>query len=172
MDITKLENGKVENKGFKLVSPWVNLYRKIEALFGQDPDIKINFDNDNRTITLYVDGQEKYEALSQFIPATKELGNVKVTIKVIPANNAKLSNLDLFRNAFKGNPVVDDFITVPRELIDSTNNFDYVVFKKEVVQYHDDSLSDPHGNCSTLYQLIADDIFENRGGVYFCTSRD
>lgn len=162
----------MENKEFTLVSPWVNFYREIEALFGKDPDIKIEFSNTEKTIKLYVTGQEKYEALTQLLPTEKELGTVTAKIQVIPANCLKLSGLDLFRNAFKDNPVVTDFVTIPRELIESTNNFDYVIFKKEVVQYHDDSLNDPHGNRSTLYQFIAEDVFDNHGGVYFCTDRN
>ena len=43
------------------------------------------------------------------------------------------------------------------------------VFAKEVVQYWNDSLSDPYGKVSTLYQDIAKDIFEDTDGVMFCT---
>lgn len=162
----------MENKKIKLISPWVNFYREIEALFGKDSDIKIVFDNAERVIKLYVKGQEKYEALSRLIPSEKIFGNVTLKIQIIPENNSELSTIDLFRRAFSGNPVVTDIITITREELDSTNEFNYVVFKKEVVQYHDDSLNDPHGNRSTLYQYIAEDIFENCGGVYFCTDRE
>ena len=48
----------------------------------------------------------------------------------------------------------------------------YVVFKKEVVQYFNDSLGDIHGVCSTLMQDIAKDIFEDTEGVYFCTDTE
>lgn len=155
-----------------LVSPWVNFYREIEALFGQDKDIKIQFNNDEKYIKLFVNGQDKYEALTKLLPAEKKFGNVTISIQVIPANNSEQSTIDLFRKAFNGNPIVTDIITITRDELDSTNDFNYVVFKKEVVQYHDDSLDDPHGNHSTLYQFIAEEVFDNHGGVYFCTDRN
>jgi hypothetical protein len=50
-----------------------------------------------------------------------------------------------------------------------TNPITYVIFKKEVVQYYDDNLGDAHGNRTTLYEQIANQIFEDREGIYFCT---
>lgn len=153
----------------KIVSPWVDHYRKIEAMFKNDPDIRIEFDNDDRIVKLFIDGQDKYDALSQLLPEEKVFGAVTLKIQLIPDNKLSQKKIDLFRKAFNGNPVVVATPTVPRSATGSSNDFDYVVFKKEVVQYHNDTLADPHGTCSTLYQSIADDIFIGREGVYFCT---
>jgi hypothetical protein len=163
-----MDNKLAEKKELGLYAPWVVCYRKIEALFKYDTDIKMIFNNKEKTLKMFVKGQDKYEALTQILPVEKD----GLKIQIIPENNLKLSTLDLYRRAFSGNPVVTDIISIPREIIGSTNNFDYVVFKKEVVQYNDDSLNDPHGNCSTLYQFLADDIFVEHGGIYFCTDRD
>lgn len=156
------------NKEINLFSPWVIYYKKLEALFGKDKDIKMSFDNDELTVSMFINSQDKYEALSQLLPVEQQFGNVTLKIQLIPAN-LNTSKIDLFRKAFNGNPVVTDIISISRDIIDTTNDFNYIVFKKEVVQYHDDSLDDPHGNCSTLYQEIAKDIFGNHGGIYFCT---
>ena len=45
----------------------------------------------------------------------------------------------------------------------------YVLFKKEVVQYDSDDISDFHGVCSTLYQDLAKEIIGEDEGIYFCT---
>lgn len=160
------------NTKVKIVSPWVNYFRELEALFKNDPDIKITYDNIKRVVTLYICGQDKYDALSQLLPAEKMFGNVKLEINLVPDNKLNLTKIDLFRRAFSGNPIVNDIITIPNAELGSTNDFDYVVFKKEVVQYHNDSLGDPHGNCSTLYQEIAKDVFPEHGGIYFCTDTE
>ena len=170
--ITKIAEKIKARLKFGVSSPWVCEFRKYEIIFGKDKNIKLEFDNNDPTIKMYINGQDKYEALSQFLPSEKQFGNVKLKIQLIPANNLKMSTLDMFRRAFADNPIVTDIISIPREIIGSTNNFDYVVFKKEVVQYHDDSLNDPHGNRSTLYQDIAEEIFNEHNGVYFCTDRD
>ena len=160
------------NKEINLFSPWVIYYKKLEALFGKDKDIKMTFDNNELVVKMYINGQDKYEALSQLIPAEKQFGTVTLKIQFIPANNLKQSKVDLFRKAFYGNPIVNDIIVISRDVLESTNDFSYVVFAKEVVQYHDDSLNDPHGNCSTLYQDIAKEVFENCDGIYFCTDKE
>ena len=51
-----------------------------------------------------------------------------------------------------------------------TNPITYVIFKKEVVQYYNDSLADAHGMCSTLYQDIASRILDAGEGIFFCTN--
>jgi len=170
--IKKIADGIKTRLRINVSSPWVCEFRKYQVLFEQDQDIKLAFDNSNPTIKMYISGQDKYEALSQLLPAEKKFGGVTLRIQLIPANNLKLSKLDQFRRAFAGNPIVTDFISVPKDMIESTNNFDYVAFQKVVVQYHDDSLNDPHGNRSALYQDIANEVFENHDGVYFCTDID
>ena len=170
--IKKIAESIKERLKFGVSSPWVCEFRKYQVLFGQDQDIKLDFDNDEPAIMVYINGQDKYEALSQLLPSEKHFGGVTLKIYLIPANDWKLAKLDLFRKAFNGNPIVTDFISIPKEMTESTNNFDYVVFKKEVAQYHDDSLNDPHGNRSALYQDIANEVFENHDGIYFCTDKD
>lgn len=162
-----MKSTEQNSKNFKLYAPWVIRYKQIEMLFKDDPNIKMFFNNTEKTLKIQVNGQDKYEALSLLLPAEKD----GLKIQIVPENDLELSNLDLFRRAFAGNPIVTDIISISREVLDTTNNFDYVVFKKEVVQYPDDSLNSPHGICSTLYQNIADDIFKNRDGVYFSTDK-
>ena len=159
----------MDKSKLKIVSPWVDFYKKLEAFFRLDPEIRVNYDNDIPLLKIFVDSKDKYEALSRVMPSKKDFGIVSLKIELIPANVEKLSTIDLFRRAFKGNPAVTDIISVPSEAIGSTNDFNYIVCKKEVVQYHNDTLADPHGTCSTLYQELGREIFGDQGGIYFCT---
>lgn len=149
----------------KLSAPWVNFYRELEALFVQDPEVKVVYEEENNEVKLFVDNARKADALTQLFPAEKEFGNVTLKITVIPANNADVSKADLLAEAFDGNPALSYIQHVDAVL----GSFDYAVFQNKVVQYFNDDLSDINGLRSTLYQDIAKDVFGEDAGVFFCT---
>ena len=150
-----------------LSPPWVTFYRKLDKLFSNDPDIKINFIEDAPGIKLYVDNATKAAALAKLLPATKSFGNVKMPIYVIPANNAVESPSELVKKAFEGNSALSYLKTAETGPLHVEAT--YAVFKNEVVQFFNDDISDVNGQCSTLYQEIAKEVFPNIIGVYFCT---
>ena len=153
-----------------LSSPWVIYYREIEALFGQDPEIKIEFDNDTVELKLFIDNNEKVEALEQLLPNTVAFGNVELKIYIIPANVKTARDYKaLYTAAFRGNPAFKKCVNGGNPI---TSSSVYVVFKKEVVQFFDDDLTDINGNRSTLYQDIAKEIFREEAGVNFCTDTE
>lgn len=151
-----------------LSSPWVLYFRKIEALFQEDPDIKVQLVDEDYTIKIYVESAVKAEALAKLLPSQKVFGNVTVTIQVIPADVDCLDKVALIKKAFDGNKALSK--------IDTTTLFGqdiaYVLFKKEVVQYYSDDISDAHGLTSTLYQDLAKDVLGVSDSVYFCTDTE
>lgn len=154
----------------KLTPPWVNYYYELNAMFGEDDDIKIVYDEDENIINLYVNRDTKAEALAELLPDEKEFGNVTLKINIIPANSPSnyrfCSCKGLFEKAFIGNPAFVYTKTIEGIF---TNPITYVVFANEVVQYYNDNLSDINGMRSTLYQEIAKDLFGERDGVFYCT---
>lgn len=149
-----------------LSSPWVIYYRQINAMFDKDPEINVVFDENNTEINIFVENVDKADALEQLLPVKKEFGNVVLRINVIPANKVGESKADLFRRAFEGNEALSFINTVD---IGGVFRNTYIVFKKEVVQYFTDDLSDVYGVHSGLYQDIAKEIFGTQQGIYFCT---
>lgn len=159
-----------------LLSPWVIYYHEITALFRYDSDIRIIYDEENLELKLYVENEEKATALSILLPAVKTFGKVKLKITVVPANidftiptfeEGKVPALaDLYEDLFYDNPVVS-FTHRVAEIYYPEMFF--IVFKKEVVQYYTDNLSDIYGVHSTLYQEIAKNVFDRVDGIYFCT---
>lgn len=152
-----------------LVSPWVNFYKEIEALFGRDPEIRVEIDDVDKKVTLYVSNGDKAEALSILLPDTKTFGNIEVRIEVINENDP--DNWDLLKNyemAFKGNPAFDSV----KESVTPFGTFRYVIFARVVVQYRNDDIGDANQIRSTLCQEIAKDIFEETGGIRFCTENN
>lgn len=151
----------------KLSPPWVTYVNKIKALFEGDPDIKFQFDEDEYSLKIFVEDPDKADALMKLLPLQKEFGNVILKIAVIPADDGEVDYMALFRAAFKGNPNVADITSVETPFGYSVN---FVVFKKEVVQFFNDDISDLNGLCSTLNEDIAREVFgEGCDSVYFCT---
>ena len=151
-------------ENIKLAPPWITYYHEVKALFEKDEEVKITYNEENYELSIYVENGRKADALTQLFPTEKEFGNVKMKIKVIPANLGT-NYSQLFADAFYGNSAVkeiDNFDTV-------FGPMSYVVFNREVVQFYNDQMDDINGNKSTLYQEIAKDVFEDHQGVYFCT---
>ena len=159
---------------FKMSPPWILYVSQINALFSNDPDITIEYDNDSVEVKLYVNNNKKAAALMYLLPFEKEFGNVTLDIIIIPSNHNAVEKVDLttakeyFEAAFENNPVFA-FTHVVQGIF--TNTLTYVVFKNRVVQFFADNLNDIHGNISTLYQELAKDVFNKDviPGVLFCT---
>ena len=149
-----------------LSAPWVTYYREVEALFEDDPEVNVVYNEDDNELKLYVNNSTKAEALTQLLPVEKQFGNVTLKITVIPANNTKSTKISLFQDAFKDNPALAYIKTIDGIF---SNPISYVVFEGKVVQYFNDSMADINGVCSTLYQDIAKNVFGEQDGIFFCT---
>lgn len=158
----------------KLSPPWITYVNEIKAMFGNDPEISIVYDNEEVAVRLYVDNAKKAEAIAMLLPEEAWFGNVCLGINVIPANGKdfealeKITNDIVFSIAFENNPVFAYSKTITGIL---SNNITYVVFKNRVVQFFNDNLNDIYGNVSTLYEDIARELFEDTvlQGVFYCT---
>ena len=53
-----------------LSTPWVTYARKVNALFEEDPEVLVDYENDGPTLILYVENAAKADALEQLLPAT------------------------------------------------------------------------------------------------------
>ena len=155
--------------GVGLTSPWDNFYKEIVALFEGDPEVKVQFNQgeDSMTIKLYVADTDKAMALETLLPDEKTFGNITVHITVIPPNVDEMDKKTLFEKAFDKNPAF--MYAESRGLFDAEVN--YIIFNKEVVQYYNDDLGDANRLRSTLYQDIAKDVFKEIPNVHYCTSQ-
>ena len=153
----------------KKSSPWITYYREVNELFRRDKDVLVVYDEEKTELKIYVNDQTKADAIRFLMPIKKEFGNVILKIDVIPSNGKQLcgvntSNvIDIACDAFKNNDAVY-MVTNISAVFDLV----YVIFRKEVVQYFDDNIGDVYGNCSTLYETIAKNVF-NDIGIKFCT---
>lgn len=153
-----------------LSSPWITYFRKIEALFDKDPDVMVDFDDETTTLKIYVEKQDKAEAIDALLPDAIQFGNVEMGIQVIPANGVD-PRLELFRKAFEGNAAVVEIKTVD-EAVPLLGGNSYVLFAPEVVQYYNDDMGTYDGYETTLYQDIAGELLAvGDSRIFFCTAR-
>ena len=158
--------------------PWVLYYKKLNTLFDEDNDILVIYDEDEMEVKLYCTSSNKSEALSFLLPDTVSFGSVELKVTIIPSNEKTNKFLEGYKAVIKnaeaaieilfnfGNGHVREVKTISTPFGD----FTYVIFKKEVIQYFEDNLSDFYGNCSTLCETIAKEIFKDIEGIFFCTS--
>lgn len=151
----------------KLSPPWITFVNELKALFGEDPDIHIQYDEDACEVKLLVGDAAKAEALAQLIPEERIYGNVVLKVTVVPANFTSETQASVVETAFKGNPVLKEVVRLRTPF----GEYDYAVFRKEVVQFFNDDLTDLHGYESTLFADIARDVFGD-AGVFFCTDSE
>ena len=156
----------------KLSPPWITYINKLEALFDGDPQLAFNIDMSVPSVTISGYNGDKNAALQKLLPTEKAFGNIVLKINI----DGPISNLafptakSLFETAFGGNPAFA-YAIAPAEEGYWFFSLTYVVFKNCVVQFFNDNLNDCHGLVSTLYQDIADEIFEDAGlvNVYYNT---
>ena len=174
VDVNKVEEEAVEytdKSGLKLSAPWYTYYHMIDALFGKDPDITIEFDDKAYVLKMFVNSSEKADAIAKLLPTEKVFGNITLKIDVIPADKDEDSKMNLLQKAFKGNPIFSFAISIKALY---NNPINYFVFKHDLVQFFNDDLGDPNGLCTTLHQDIAEEVFsdvEFDQIVNFCTDK-
>ena len=161
----------------KLQAPWYIFGKKLKALFGSDPDIKVGdvFECDGSDAARYaihidVRRHEKYNALRKLLPAYKIFGNVKLAIVLFDEENINDASdkFTLYTTAFNGNPIVDNMV---RRKDQTGTEFLFIQFKPEVIQFFADNTADYNGNYNGLAQDIARDVFGgDYCGVNFCTA--
>ena len=153
-------------------SPWVLYVKKLSTFFAEDPDISIEYDADNtpNVVTIRVDNQDKYYALTELIDTEVRFGNFTLKIDIRPANLKYTDKIALFSMLLKGNPIVESIESIRPD--GRFNAFNYISFRNEVVKYWSDNLGNPHGNSFTLFEILADEIFHDQPGVLFTTAEE
>lgn len=169
----KKSTAKTTEKKTKLSPPWQTVYKKFIAMFKGDTEIKIFpiEDSSNGEKILYIDtpnGAKAY-ALSRILKTSYNFGNVNLKIKIRVTNgnriNTDAENLyDLYIDALAGTPAVVDVVKAKRP---TGEEFTAVIFKKEVVQFFNDDLTDFYGNWNGVYTDIATDIFKYDSNVMY-----
>ena len=68
----------------KLSPPWVTYFNKVKALFGDDPEINVEYaeDNNGPVINIEVANEKKANAIRTLVPEEVPIGNILLKIFV------------------------------------------------------------------------------------------
>ena len=149
----------------KLSPPWITYVHELEKMFEDDNDISIRYDDDEKTVYMFVKSKDKADALNRILKHKVEFGKTALKINIVEPNDDEMDILDAFITAFAGNDAFE--YVMPVESPFGTQQF--VVFKNKVVQFFNDQIDDINGNKTTLYQEMAKDIFKDDLAVHYCT---
>lgn len=158
------------NPILKLQPPWNTYVSKIRAIFENDPDIRIEF-NDSTSkpvVTMYVENGTKADALQQLLGTEKKFGNISLGINIIPANKELNTPTDILQAALDGNPIVTQIETY--DVFGGEMTF--CEFRKEVIQFPNDDCSDLYGNFNGLAEDLARELFVGtiNSQINYCTA--
>ena len=163
----------------RLSPPWYSHQRKVFALFGADPQVKMRdlrqVDGYNYALDMLVCNGLKARAIRALLPRTVEISNVTVTTRVLfpieqceAEPSTQVCDAQLLEDAFTGNPIFD---RIDVQGMEGWPQIGYCIFKKQVLQFWDDDLSNFYGMHSTLAETIARDILKETT-VQFCTGME
>lgn len=68
-------------KKLKLSSPWMTYFHQVKAFFEQDRSVSVVFDDKTPAIIVYVDDQEKADALSLSVTKREKIWQFNFTSK-------------------------------------------------------------------------------------------
>ena len=163
--------GEMCTENLNSSDPVWTYFNKLTVMFGKDPDIELEFERvDDFTSKAFIHVNNsnrpgKSDAFVKMLPSRVDFGLQRLYIDIIPNNDSRADH-EVLVDMFYGNPIIDSFVT-------DHSGRHYIVFKKDILQYHSYDCSDINGYQSVLAEdlareLITDDITN----VYFCTASE
>ena len=161
-----MPTSEVKTNKIAISSPWITAVKKINALFAGDSDLDVIYDDDTKTIRIESINSYKITALQRILKPTLVFGNITLNIKCLVKDGNDTSVTSDFKTAFAGNPHIVDVIETPTPMSDAET---YVIFKKEVLQFFNDDISDYYGNWNGLSEDIMRDLCNEKVRANFGT---
>lgn len=166
-----MNNINNETQAASLPDPVWIYFAKLLVMFGKDPDVELEFervDDFTSKAFIYVNDSNrpgKSDAFTKMLPSRVDFRLQRLYIEVISTNDSRADH-EVLIDMFYGNPIIDSFVT-------DHSGRHYIVFKKDILQYYANDLSDVNSLQSALAEdlareLITDDITN----VYFCTASE
>ncbi len=160
----------------KLSPPWYAYHRKVQAMFGRDPEVHVKdlaeIGECRYSYMILISDKEKAKAIKAILPQNVKMGNIEIDLAILGPDEDDIDPLDksdseIYETAFSENPIFE------KTAVRSFGPFEtsYCIFKKEVIQFWNDDLYDYYGNYSRLASDIARELF-NPSEIQYCISAE
>jgi hypothetical protein len=168
-----------------LQAPWITIWNYVKVMFAKDESVRVSSIEKipSNSIGRYefdiiATDNDKAAAIKDILKQDYDFGNVALHINVGAGTNifhdvdSNKGNgeieIDDFKRAFKENPAIDEIL----EIVDIAGiTHYYVMFKREVVSFFNDDLTDPFGAWNGIYEDIAKEIFVD-SSICFTTQKE
>ncbi|WP_096200452.1 hypothetical protein [Bacillus sp. FJAT-45350] len=151
----------------KLSPPWITLWNEIKYSIGKDNEVSvlpIDTVKQPYVIKVITANEEKGRALATILTQVHQLGNIQILVVVENGNGLSYEGLPLYahdeipsiiRKALKSNQWFVDVIVKQVAPYPNAPTVFYPVFKKSVIQFFNDDLTDVYNN----YNNVVADVF-------------
>ena len=164
------------NQNLTLQSPWVTYFKMVYNLLTVDPEIKMPksiTEGEGGKCSFWIESPNatKIIALSKILKNEIQMGNITVTISFRCTNdvevgeNAVVTGND-YTDAFTGNPLFSKVVT---EIFPGGAKVYYAVFKREIITFFNDNMTDYHANSHFIVADIVKEIANEDSAVNVCT---
>ncbi|WP_301170138.1 hypothetical protein [Brevibacillus nitrificans] len=168
----------------RLSPPEFTYFNEIRFSIGNDPLVQVEplrqLSGGDFLITIRVQGMQKARALATLIIATKQIGNLRIQVRVVTSEGNRVQPITraltpreiaaLYQTAFRTNRLFN--FAVARATISFTAV--YPVFKARVIQFFNDDISDLFNNFNQVAAFVFRDVLRNRINqtrILFSTAR-
>ena len=164
------------NQNLTLQSPWVTYFKMVYNLLTADPEIKMPksiTEGEGGKCSFWIESSNstKIIALSKILKNEIQMGNITVTISfrctddVEVGENSVVTGTD-YTDAFTGNPLFSKVVT---EIFPGGAKVYYAVFKREIITFFNDNMTDYHANSHFIVADIVREIANEDSAVNVCT---
>lgn len=166
----------------KLSPSWYTLWNEIKASIGNDPDVKVNplvTKSSPFEVPIDVTGHDKAVAIVSIMALRHQLGNITVDIQVKDEKGNVVSPetpespeqlVEMVKKALGNNAWFVD--VVAKSPFPHARTIVYPVFKKDVIQFFNDDLSDLYNNYNNVVAFVFGDVLNPAPGGFslYCST--
>lgn len=158
----------MENK-LGLSAPWHIFHSQVKALFAQDCEVSVDEEigeidgGFGYTFGIYSDNKDKLQAIKKLIGSKVVFGDVPV---IIDYGENEEDVVGVWERAFGGNPL---FCRTVKNDMPYFGNFNYALFKRDIISFYGDDLSDVKGNVHYIVSDLVKEVVANQKGMFVCT---